>query len=303
MFMKNTLIAVSLLINVAILAQAPLEATPFQLVDQLMFIQVQVNGSRPLNFLFDTGAGVTVIDRAVAGQLGLKVSAVGRLNTAGKTVRSAVSDDNNLQIGVLSIDNISLEIIPLSHLSQVLFHPVDGVIGYDLLQRFVIKTDADTKMIQFYDPAGFTYHGAGTALDMIDMEHGHFGALVTFDLGQGQENIRMPLKFDTGYSDCLTLNHQAVQDHELIQKNKRYREVQGVSADTTVTINYRSKVKKVSLAGKTWRRVPTVLHIDKISIAATEKSRSDGLIGQELLLDFNIVYDYPRRMLYLEERR
>src|SRR5450756_110360 len=54
---------------------APPSATaiPFEYCEGLLWIQVQVpQSTQPLNFLFDTGAGVSVINAGTARTLGLK---------------------------------------------------------------------------------------------------------------------------------------------------------------------------------------------------------------------------------------
>lgn len=54
-------------------ASPPATAIPFKYCEGLLWIQVQVpQSTRPLNFLFDTGAGVSVINKDTARTLGLK---------------------------------------------------------------------------------------------------------------------------------------------------------------------------------------------------------------------------------------
>lgn len=62
----------------------------------------------------------------------------------------------------------------------------------------------------------------------------------------------------------------------------------------------RSKVKSVSFGGKTWKNIPVVFEID--SINSRNNSLADGLIGQELLLDFNITYNLKEQVIYFEHR-
>ncbi|PHN01215.1 retropepsin-like aspartic protease [Flavilitoribacter nigricans] len=283
-------------------AQTPLYSAPLALVEQLMFIKLRVNDSRPLNFLLDTGAGVTVINETTADRLELDISARSRIKTAGKTLLAATSAANTLHFGDLTLENISLEIIRLDHLSELLSYPVDGIIGVDLLRQFVLETDIDGQTFNLYDREKHFYQGPGETLELLEMEYGHFGAMVSLDLGPRYRDVSLALKFDTGYSGHLLLDNNIVKRYELIRENRRYHEVESFSADSTININYKKKLKRITLAGKTLRNIPSVLTVDQRNIRAAEKNLSQGLIGQEVLLNFNIIYDYHRRLIHLEPR-
>jgi hypothetical protein len=55
-------------------AQSLIEKVPIKLVDDLIFMEISVNDHEaPLNFLFDTGAGVTAVHADLAAQLSLTI--------------------------------------------------------------------------------------------------------------------------------------------------------------------------------------------------------------------------------------
>jgi len=54
------------------LANAPV-SIPFELVARHIVLQVRINDSRPLSFVFDTGDKVAIIDLDRAKELGLKL--------------------------------------------------------------------------------------------------------------------------------------------------------------------------------------------------------------------------------------
>ena len=45
---------------------------PFEFYNNYIFLKVKVNDKKVYNFIFDTGAGIHVVDKAVAQQLNLK---------------------------------------------------------------------------------------------------------------------------------------------------------------------------------------------------------------------------------------
>src|SRR5688572_1804525 len=71
---------------------------PMELVNNLVIIDTRVNGSRPLSFILDTGAGATVVDRGISATLGLARGAPGSATTGGGEVEMAIIDDVRIAI-------------------------------------------------------------------------------------------------------------------------------------------------------------------------------------------------------------
>lgn len=61
---------------------------PFELSGDLIILNVRVNRSRPLHFIFDTGAGISVIDPQSAAALRLRANKHKMLETLGKQTQS-----------------------------------------------------------------------------------------------------------------------------------------------------------------------------------------------------------------------
>ncbi|MEQ8679301.1 MAG: aspartyl protease family protein [Cyclobacteriaceae bacterium] len=64
----------TLLISVFVLvshAQTPITTIPFELYGDHIIIKASVDDSRPLDFIFDSGSGFTVIDEDISRELGL----------------------------------------------------------------------------------------------------------------------------------------------------------------------------------------------------------------------------------------
>src|ERR1700721_3645517 len=56
---------------------------PFEFRKGMIFVPVHINGSKPLSFVLDTGSSRILIDRALAGDLGLIANGSGSLQGAG----------------------------------------------------------------------------------------------------------------------------------------------------------------------------------------------------------------------------
>lgn len=291
-----------LIISPAIFSQEAIEIIPFKLVENLIFFEMQINDSPNLTFLFDTGAGITVVNEKTAAQLNLKVDDTSSINTAGRTLTSLTANDNTLKIGNAILKDVPLEIMYLEHLDQFFGFQIDCIIGYDLLERFVVRTDIDKEEILLYENLKYKYPGDGETLPIEILKYRRFTVPVAFQTPDKQQ-VERSFLVDTAFPKYLKLHNKTVRQFKLIEEDKKYKVSEGFSADSLVTQNYRSNLKAVAFARKKWNRIPVELEIDKVNVEASQKTKAYGIIGQAMLLDFNIVYDYKRKQMFLEVRR
>ena len=284
-------------------SQEPIETIPFELVHNLIFIEVRINDAeKPLNFLFDTGAGVTVIDSKISEQLSLPIMGNAKINTSGKSLLSKESTANSLTIGKkILLDSVNLILMDLTHISRYLNTTVDGVIGFDLLNTFITETNIDREEVRFYDPKTFIYKGDGVPLELTTLESNLFGIVINAVPKNRREPIELNFQIDTGADNYLTFHTKTIEEHQLLDTNKKPTFREGFGADATITNNIRSKVNTVSFGGEKWKYIPVMFEVDPIN--KRENSLAEGLIGQRLLLDFNIIYHLDERIVYFEKRK
>ena len=129
-----------------------------------VFISVQIIGhDEELRFVFDTGAGRTVIDRRVAARLGLKAtekSSIGGVGTGRMDVN--VVKNASLQLGDVRLDGVDLNLADDVHESA----GTAGIIGYDLLCTSVVTLDYKKSEIVVTTPSAYQYHGKGDVLPL-----------------------------------------------------------------------------------------------------------------------------------------
>ena len=114
---------------------------PFEFQDGLIWLKVGVAGkSEPLNFLLDSGSGVSAVDLQMACSLRLKLGEQQTVQgvsgpALGYRVHNleAVSGGIDLPKSVLAID--------LGTLSQCCHRPVDGILGTDFFRDRVVQID------------------------------------------------------------------------------------------------------------------------------------------------------------------
>lgn len=134
------------------------------------------------------------------------------------------------------------------------------------------------------------------------MPYGHFGVPVAIQVNKQDTLREYLLKVDSGYNNHVTFTGQAVQRYGMLRQ-KNYKKARGFSADTTITTNLSAKIPRIELAGKTWKRERAIFPVDPLSLAATEKSEDEGIIGNGLLMEFNLLFDYAGKKMYFQPRQ
>jgi hypothetical protein len=156
---KTTLNVLLFLVSISAFAQNLRDKIPIQIVDNLIFIQLYINNKKaPLNFMFDSGAGITVIDQKVSKELKLAISGTTKIGTAGKTLETKTALSNELKLSDnFTIKNLSLYLMDLTHISEFLKMNVDGIIGVDLLDQAVVELNIDALEMRCFDTANYRY--------------------------------------------------------------------------------------------------------------------------------------------------
>jgi len=121
--------------------------------DYLILVQASTSGHDHLNFLVDTGADPTILDRRAAKKLNLHAFAAGKivdLNGAAFGESALLPD---LQVGPIQSRNLTVLISDLSFLEKSLNVRIDGMIGIDILGQNPFTIDYATKEINFSEPS------------------------------------------------------------------------------------------------------------------------------------------------------
>ena len=110
-------------------------------------------------FIFDTGAGGTVIDAAFADQVGLtpfgSVQAVG----VGGAVTTTFVRPKAFTVGPATQAEALLTRLDLSRIAKAMGEKIDGVVGYNIMHRTIARLSTADGSVSLHDPAKFDDHG------------------------------------------------------------------------------------------------------------------------------------------------
>lgn len=157
------------------------ENIPFKFRGNHLYIPVVVAGQQRW-WVLDTGAAMSVIDRAFADELALTIEG----DMKGKAANSTV-DVQFCRLPAYSIKGIefneqTVAVIDMTELNRVLDIEIVGILGFDFLSRFVTRVDYANETVSFYNPQSFAYSGDGREVD-VHLKNSVFMASAALDRG------------------------------------------------------------------------------------------------------------------------
>ena len=129
-------------------APVTLAEFPFQFREGLLWVEVTLPQSeKPLNFLLDTGAGVSVINLSTAKRLGIKLGREVTVHGVETMLTGYWQQRMSVKVGNVKLPSEYLA-VDLEKLSRSCERPVDGLVGADFFRGRVVQIDFDAQKIR-----------------------------------------------------------------------------------------------------------------------------------------------------------
>jgi predicted aspartyl protease/tetratricopeptide (TPR) repeat protein len=126
---------------------------PFEYLSNEIVVRVTINDSQTLRFLVDTGATQSILDQEVAGTLGkFKPSNISMTTGAGSVAMNYMSLDK-VAIGDVTLSNVPVAVTSLASFDHLIGARPAGLIGANILKRFLITFDYEKKQLILRDPS------------------------------------------------------------------------------------------------------------------------------------------------------
>ena len=262
---------------------------PFQLINNHIYAPVSINGSKPLNFIFDTG-GHDILTPATAQLLGIK--AIGSQTATGagdKTAQSGLARVETIRVGAATLSRQPVAVLQFSTASEGVDE--QGMIGYEFFARFVTRIDYGRHLLTFIDKRYFDPKDAGTPVRFRFF--GQFPEVLgSYDGMAGRFGI------DTGARNTLSLTRPFAAQNQL-----REREPHGIEALTGWGVGgpshgYVFRGKELVLDGVKIASPLTEFSIDKGGAGGVDAFPNN--VGGGLLKRFVVTLDYAHQLIYLK---
>lgn len=276
--------------------QQGLATLPLDYRARHLWVKVRLADGSVHDFLFDTGASVTVLDSAFVARAGLTTE--GRMQAAGAGASGSASFTHLPELTLVGADgdgitvrDLKVAVLSVSpSFAPYFWREVPGVIGYDVISRFVVTMDYDTETLTLRDPSSGAYAGAEKPLPMV--MNGTVPA-ITAQVA-GHEGL---FRLDLGSSSTVDLHTPFVKRHGLVARLRHPMRVIGTGFGGEFSSSL-GRLDRMQVGRFAWDD-PMVTCSEAVEGAFASEDFA-GNIGNRLLERFKVTLDYERRQVVLE---
>ena len=284
----------------ASLARGPIKI-PFEFVGSEILVKTRFNNSQEVRMIVDTGATQSILDKKTADALGVTTSADDSgltMTTGAGHIKTGAAKIEKLTIGDLALQNVPFALTDLTSFGQLQPQKPAGLIGANILKRFLVTIDYENETIILEDPESAPANNIKNAT-IVDTKPslGMSGLSV-----EGKINGKEPATFliDTGAA------------------------FNNISESKVKPLMWGPLYKSGTLKGLDGKPVPTgSIRFDSIEIGSTKmsnpifsvagttndtkdlngiiNSKDLGIIGNPLLSRYTVTLDYRNQKLYLRQ--
>ena len=264
-----------------------------QITGGVILIKALINNlPDSLNFILDTGSGGISLDTATCEALKIPHSPSGRtINGIAGIKEVDFAKNNELVLPGLRVKGLDFYVNDYEILTNVYGIKIDGIIGYSFFSRYIVKINFDSSSIEIFNPGLIRYPSGGYLL------HPLFTALPIQTLRiKDAQKITANFYLDTGAGLCFLMSSDFANDSAVLLKKRKPQlvETQGLGGKKKMAVTI---IKELRIGPYTFRRVPT--HIMEDQYNATSYPYIGGLLGDDILRRFNIVFNYQKREVFI----
>lgn len=245
-----------------------------------------------LNFILDTGSGGISLDSTTVKVLGLEPK------PSNRTIRGIAGIkkvgflyNQKLHFPSLTIDSLDFHVNDYSILTAVYGEKIDGIIGYSVFSRYIIKVNYDSSQIEFWSKGTLKYPRGGYLLKPF------ITTLLTQTARvRDERTIHSRFLYDMGAGMNMILSTDFIKDSSFLSKKRKLyaKEAEGIGGKIDMFITV---IKEVKLGPYRFRNVPIYVFDDIYNV--TSYPYLGGLLGNDLLRRFNVILNYDKRDVYL----
>ncbi|MBS1997642.1 MAG: aspartyl protease family protein, partial [Cyanobacteria bacterium SZAS LIN-2] len=278
---------------------------PFDYAQKELLVKGRLNNGEEMDFLFDTGASDTIIDRRVAAESFLLKEGQAGMTVLGGRVMTSTSTIGRLEIGNLIVNDIEARILDLSSQSRHLGRRLGGIIGTNVISRFVVTIDYGKSTLTINDADSFV-----RPADLVPVTFLRKSAPVVKVKLAGKEDVMMLV--DTG---AAFNNLPAAVATRYAGEGPGRHTTEGEGLDGKPVRLGKLTLDNVSIAGRTVRKVDFTYTLPyagapvtapagaagrdvKLDSGGFFQTTNLGILGNPFLENFLVIFDYKfQRML------
>ena len=245
-----------------------------------------------LNFILDTGSGGISLDSATTEYFKLKPEPSNKIIRGIAGIKNvSFLNHKKLHLPGLTIDSLNFHVNDYTLLTAVYGERIDGIIGYSVFSRYIIKVNFDSSYVEFWTKGSMKYPRGGYLLRPSI-------STLPVQTARVKDNRTVNSRFlyDMGAGLNMMLSTDFLKDSALLHKKRKMytKEAEGLGGKIDINMTV---IKELKLGPYRFRNVPVYVFDDNYNI--TSYPYLGGLIGNDLLRRFNIILNYERRDIHL----
>ncbi len=283
----------------------------FEMAHNLVIIPIKINDSDTLRFILDTGVTHTLLTDLTANdaltlQYSRKVDLFGL--GSGRPIEALHSYGNELMLpGIYG--NFQDLIVPLQNifqLSENLGMQVNGLLGYEIFQSFIVEIDYSQKKLTLHDPVQYRARLERRTKRWLKREK---AVALPLEIIRRKPYIRatvqtspasdvpVMLLVDSGASQALSLYASTHEKLEIPAQSFRSFLGMGLSGEI---FGYTGKIESITLGQRYRMSKPIVSFPDDAAVReALNVANRNGTLGADVLRRFTVIFDYLGQQLIL----
>jgi hypothetical protein len=245
-----------------------------------------------LNFVLDSGSSGISLDSSTIVYLGLKPIPTDRnIRTIAGIRNVSFLFNQQLHFPGLTIDSLNFHVNDYSILTAVYGERIDGIIGYSVFSRYIIKIDYDSSEVEFWSKGSLRYPRGGYLLKPSITNLATQTVRV-----RDAKTYNAKFLYDIGAGLCMMLSQDFVNDSSLLTRNKKLFAKEGEGVGGKIDM-HATVIKEVKIGPFRFRKVPVYIFDDTYNV--TSYPYLGGLLGNDIMRRFNVIMNYDKRDFYI----
>lgn len=270
---------------------------PFEYKGYIL-LKAKINGAHDANLLLDTGADELLLDEDYFNATGIVIdrSQQAQLPGAGAEPQTitVVLDPMTVQFDTITYRP---RYVPLMDLRSIVGEKADGIIGPAFLRPYLTEIDFENQQLTLHtDPSVL----AGFGSIHLEVRNNRYYLPATLEAADGL-TVKGMLQFDLGNSGTVILTSPTATDYGLASKISKKLKFFNDSGGAGGRIEgYQFRAKSMTI-GHT-RLVAPYIEWSTDTEGALANPAHAGLLGNEILERFRIIFDLQNAVLYLQPK-
>ncbi len=276
---------------------------PFELYNNIMVVKMEINKSKTLRFIFDSGCRSNIVlhpkwidsllitsnEKVFFSGLGLK-DTIETLKAEKCTIQLSGLEDDQASVYFLNKDTLDLE--------NYLGTSIDGIFGAEIFNKYIVHVNYKKRIIELYEmlPSSKLKASYKHVPLKIKMSKGYYTCII---MSPGGELYESELLLDTGANLPLLIKNVTPEELGI----KDYKEIEIGEGLAGPLISKVSRTKTLFFDTLRFEQPVTCFSETPLYLKESNDAVLNGNIGNDILSRLDIYYAYPTQCLYYKTQK